>query len=181
MKQFLFFATRVDLLNVLPLVERDGAVKYVRMGIWPAADVASAMKEFASGIAIPTLGMATADSSNACDAFLVTDVTTSIIPRVLPGGRVCIDQLANPDSIEFKPGGVWNDGVLLNGRVATASETPASQALMRRFHRVIKSAFSRIKAFYVGPNACAFLESGNRLSISVHSPSNLDVTAVDGE
>jgi hypothetical protein len=78
--------------------------------------------------------------------------------------------------VEFKPGGIWNEDVLLHGRIATASESQISQALMKRFQSAAKKTFSKVKAFYVGPKALVLLDSGKRLTISAQSPREFDLT-----
>src|SRR5262249_49812017 len=131
-----------------------------------------------AGAEIPNLGKANADSSSACEAFLVCNRETPINLRTVQGNnveRICVDQLLNSDSVEFKPGGVWNEDVVLHGRVATASESQMSQTLMKRFQAAIKKAFSKVKAYYVGPQALKLLQSGKRLTISAQSPKEFDL------
>lgn len=181
MKHILFFALKEDLLKLLELAESNGRLKYVRMGNFPRNEIKEDVSVFESGAEIPNLGQASADSSASCEAFLISERETPINLRPVQGNveRVCIDQLANPDSIGFTPGGIWNEDVVLHGRIATASESKASQALMKRFHAVIKATFSKVKAFYVGPKALSVLESGKRLTISAQSPREFDL-ALDG-
>jgi hypothetical protein len=179
MKHILFFALKEDLLALLELVESKGPLKYARMGNFASHEIKDGISVYDTGAGIPNLGKASADSSSACEAFLVCERETPIDLRVLQGSdgeRVCIDQLANPDSVEFKPGGVWNEDVVLHGRIATASESQISRALMKRFQAAVRKTFSKVKAFYVGPKALALLESGKRLTISAQSPREFDLT-----
>lgn len=179
MKHILFFALKEDLLALLEIVDSKGSVKYVRMGNFPADEIKDGLGVFAAGAGIPNLGKATAESAAACETFLVCEQETPINLRALHGStgeRVCVDQLANPDSVTFTPGGIWNEDVVLHGRIATASESPISQALMKRFQAVIKKTCSRVKAFYVGPKALVLLESGKRLTISAQSPHEFDLS-----
>lgn len=90
--------------------------------------------------------------------------------------RWAIDQLANPDSTVLWHGGLWRPDVLLSGRVASNSKTASSQSLQRAFDTQIKRHFSRIKAFYVGEEAAQLLDSGARLTTSVQSPLEYDLT-----
>jgi len=179
MKHILFFALKEDVLALLELADGKGPLKYARMGNFSRDDIKDGINVFDSGAGIPNLGKANADSSAACEAFLVCERETPIHLRVLQGSngdRVCVDQLANPDSVEFKPGGIWNEDVVLHGRIATASESQMSQALMKRFQAAAKKTFSKVKAFYVGPKALVLLESGKRLTISAQSPREFDLT-----
>ncbi len=92
--------------------------------------------------------------------------------------RFCVDQLVNPDTIWFTPGGVWGEDFVLNGRVGTASDSDPSRYLMKRFDSAFKKRFRKIKAFLVGPGALAFLEAGKRLTAAVQSPRDFDLTTV---
>jgi hypothetical protein len=178
MKQILFFALKEDLLPVLEAVERDGPLKYVRMGQSPKSDYES----FAHGAEIPNLGRASADSTASCESFVVTESAVSVNVRPIKAAtgieRYCIDQLVNPDSITFTPAGVWSPDVVLHGRVATVSESAISQALMKRFNSAFRAQFGKVKAFWVGHNARALLDAGKRLTISAQSPHDFDLTAV---
>jgi hypothetical protein len=179
MKQILFYATRDDLIELLELVESKGQMKYARMGNFASADVKNGPLTFESGSQIPDLGKASADSSTACEAFLVCHPQTLIISREIQGvcgNRICIDQLANPDSIEFKPAGIRNDNAMLHGRIGTASDSQFSQFLMKRFEVAIKRSFLKIRAYYVGPNAFRLLASGKRFTISLQSDRIFDLT-----
>ena len=178
-KHILFFALKVDLLTVLELVESKGPLKYVRMGNFTSHEIEGGIGVFDSGAEITNLGTATADQSNGCISFLVCEPVTPIELRrfrIIDGSeRVCIDQLINPDSVTFTPGGIWNTDVVLNGRIATASESKVSQILMKRFHAAVKRTCSKVRAFYVGPRAFALLESGKRLTSAVQSPLGFDL------
>jgi hypothetical protein len=178
MKHILFFALKEDLLALLELIESEGSLKYVRMGNFPAEEVKNGLGVFCTGAGIPNLGKATAESATACETFLVCEQETPINLRTLHGStgeRVCVDQLANPDSVAFTPGGIWNEDVVLHGRIATTSESQTSQALMKRFQAAVKQSFSKVKAFYVGTKASILLESGKRLTISTQSPREFDL------
>lgn len=176
MKYIHFFALKEDLLALLELVDSKGPLKYSTMGNFLGSEIEGSICVFATGAEIPNLGKASADQSAACDSFLVCELETPIHLRTagLNGERVCVDQLVNPDSVEFKPGGIWNEEVVLHGRIATTSESQVSQALMKRFHAAVKKTFSKVREFYVGPKALTLLESGKRFASAVQSPREFD-------
>jgi hypothetical protein len=176
MSQVLFFALKGDLLCIIDLVESKGALKYARMGNFARHEIKDGISVFDTGAGIPHLGKASADSTAACEAFLVCERETQINLRPVQGERVCVDQLANPDSVVFAPGGIWNEDVVLNGRIGTASDSAISKALMKRFQAAVKKTFSKVKAFYVGPTALVLLKGGKRLAGAVQSPRELDLT-----
>lgn len=180
MKHIYFFGVKEDLLPVLALVESKGTLKYVRTGHFLRDQIDVDMLSYGTGADLPNLGKATSDQWTSCHSFLVCDPNTPIYLRELQssrGDRVCLDQLENPDSVVFNPGGVWSDDIVLNGCIGTASESKASQTLMRRFHAAIKKSFTKVKAFYVGPNALKLLESGKRLAGAVQSPKEFDLSS----
>jgi hypothetical protein len=178
-RPLLFFAVKEDLLPVLALVDSKDPLKYALTGNFASHEVQHGIPVYQSGVEIPDLGKARYDSSTACDSFLVCHRETPIDLRYvgINGERVCVDQLINPDSIEFSPGGVWKKKIVLQGRIATASDSPHSQALLKRFQAAITKMFSKVRAYRVGPKALALLKSGKRLTASAQSPRERDVPA----
>jgi hypothetical protein len=75
----------------------------------------------------------------------------------------------------FTPAGLWDDDTLLHGRVATISESELSQEMMKVFGAVFRKKFTKLKAFFVGPMALAFLNAGKRLTSSAQSPREFDL------
>lgn len=181
MKQILFFGLRDDTASMLQLVESMVAVKYVRMGQF----LQDRIETFNHGCEIPKLGIATAESAISCESFLVCEKTTAINLRPLRGTGsstiFAVDQLENPDTITFTAGGIWNEDIVLHGRIATASESQASQYLIRRFHSTLRKTFVKMRAFFVGPKALTMLEGGKRLTISAQSPREFDLAAISGK
>jgi hypothetical protein len=177
MKLILFFALKEDLLPVLELVESKGPLKYTPTGNFRRSEIEEGIRVFDTGVAIPNLGTATADSAVACDGFLVCDRETAINLRTVgkQGERVCVDQLVNPDTVTFTPGGIWDDDVVLSGSIGTASESEVSQALMKRFHAAMNKTFKKVKGYHVGPKALTLLEGGKRFTAAAQSPRKSDL------
>src|SRR5262249_40111153 len=123
------------------------------------------------------------DQSMGCDAYLVLEPETPLNLRrfrgIDGGERVCIDQLINPDSVTFTPGGIWKEDVVLNGAIGTASDSAVSQALMKRFQAAVKKTCTKVRAFYVGPRALTLFEAGKRLAGAVQSPREFDLAPLD--
>jgi hypothetical protein len=147
-KKVLFFALKEDILCVLESVERIRPLKYVRAGHLLTAESES----FTRAADLPNLGKASASSSINCEWFLVAEWATAIDFRMIKASeRFCVDQLVNSDAVSFTPAGIWDSGIVLHGRVATASEAAISRELMNRFSSAFKEHFTKIKAFAVGP------------------------------
>jgi hypothetical protein len=190
-----FYATKEDLLAVTGLFESGTRVKYVRFGTVTKLPPES----FGTAAEIPNLGNANHPSAVGCHKFLVCDAKEMIRPRRLKTlteldvnqtafvvderplmaligvDRFAIDQLDNPDTITFTPGGVWKEDILLHGGIGTASQSKTSEALMKRFRTIVKKAFVKVQAFYVGPQAFELLRRGKRLTISAQSPQEFDL------
>jgi len=178
MKRVPFFATKNDLLLVLCELEAKRKIKYTRAGLikGPTPEM------WESGANLPDLGRAAGDQAVACDTFLILDgaSTADVISRGTFNGeyRYDVDQGKNPNSVILNVGGEWVDGSLISGGVATISSSPISQSLMRAIHSAVKKHFTRVQAFWVGPEALAALRSGKRLTYAVQSPRNYDLVEV---
>jgi hypothetical protein len=175
MKQMSFYAVKDDLLPVLQALEDNGSAKYARTGRF----VEPGLTVFDHGRDIPNLGNAVSEAGNSCETFLVCKSEQQIIPRsvrILGQERFFIDQFYNPNTVTFTPAGMWEQEILLAGRVGTASASQESQRLMKRFHSAIRRRFIKVRAYWVGHGALELLQSGKRLTIAVQSPPEVDLT-----
>jgi len=95
---------------------------------------------------------------------------------LVAGPRYVFDQLLNPESVTFSPGGFWGENILLHGRFATVSTATFSLELMKLLGAAVRKRFGKIKAFYVGEEAMKMLDNGTRLTIAAQSPRTLDLS-----
>jgi hypothetical protein len=87
-----------------------------------------------------------------------------------------VDQDMNPTSIVFWPGGLYQDHALICGHIGTISDNAESIDLYESFRTTVLKGFTKIKSYYVGPEALRRLDSGWRLvTISVRSPAEYDL------
>lgn len=178
MGQFQFFAMREDLLPLLEKVESKGPLRYMRMDRYmePKFEV------FVRGSDIPNLGIANCESAIGCDQYLVYEPDVLIKPEVVNESSGIqsyrINQLNNPNTITFSPGGLWKGEIALYGRAVTvsASYSESAKRLLRRFQAAIRKSFVKIKAYYVAPNALELLKAGKRFTIAEQSPREFDLT-----
>lgn len=174
--QTMFFATKEDLFPVLQRIEEKRTLKYVLTGLHFSPELTS----FDSALDIPNLSIASSESAISGDGYLVVERTERVNMRPVPqnsgGIRYAVDQLENPGTIIFLPGGIFGENVLLYGRVATASSHPDSLALCRLFSASLKKSFSKIKSFYVGSAARKLLDQGCRLTLAVQTPREYDLS-----
>ncbi len=175
MRQLHFYGLHTDLLPMLETVERDGPLQYVRTGYAPTQK----HETFQTGLLIPDLGKPNAASAVSAQTFLVAVRDAAIKPRLVKtraGAWYAMDQQLNPHTIVLAPGGLWEQEVVLSGRVATASDSAVAQELMRRFRSAFKKGFRKIQAYSVETNALALLIAGKRLTPAVQSPREYDLT-----
>ena len=76
-RQIFFFALREDILPVLEAAEQRGAVTYVRVGNF----LSPQRESFTRAAEIPRLGIAAADASVHCEAYLATASGTPVLER----------------------------------------------------------------------------------------------------
>lgn len=175
MKKFIFYATREDLVPVTDAVERSMSLIYARMGQSRAPEPEC----YTQASTIPNLGRATTHSVSTNEEYLVVSACDRIQTRTIranDGSEYYLtDQLVNPTSISFAPGGLWDSGVLLHGRIATVSDTPEAKQLLGTFEKEFRKRFRKVKAFWVGEDALNRLRGGTRLTISAQSPREFDL------
>jgi hypothetical protein len=171
-----FFATRGDLEEIITAVEAVRQLAYVRTGLFdePTVELVETL------LAIPEIGTAQVGDGIGCPSFLVA--TRPFVPAVrsVPqrrgGTKYAIDQRENPETIVIRPGGVLSDTVVIAGSLGTVSEDPASLELFALFRTKVRSRFSPIKSYRVGPRAAGILDAGGRLTANVRSPVLYDLT-----
>jgi Pentapeptide repeats (9 copies) len=176
MNDIYFYSLGEDLLPLLEAVEHRDPLKYTPMGSFVLSEIGGRVPVYHASTEIPNLGIASANSSVACEAFLVCQVETPIRlwPAERDNGRVDIDQRLNPDSVEVKPAGLWDD-VVLQGRIATASRSQPSLRLMKRFRAAFDHYFVQVGSEYVGQQALVLLKAGKRFTNDVGGPSVCDL------
>lgn len=178
MTRVYFFATKDDLLLVLGWLEAKMSVKYTRRGMLPGPEP----EVWKSGADIPGLGRAAGDQAVSCDFFLIVDAPSAVnvVSRPMLNGerRYDVEQPGNPDSVLLNVGGEWDDGSLISGSVMTISQSNISQGLMRAIHNGVKKHFTRVRAYWVGPEALVWLRSGKRLTYAVQSPPEYDLKEI---
>jgi hypothetical protein len=85
------------------------------------------------------------------------------------------DQSTNPDTILLIPGGERKGALIIAGGFSTLAASPVAQALIRLAVGAIKRQFTRVNAFWVGPEALARFRHGMRLCYAEQSPSEYDL------
>lgn len=170
--QLSFFATKSDLESLLRSLEAERRFQFVLTGIFDSPDF-EPMASLFNTLDLGKRGIVVANS-NQLPAYLVAPRETTIQTRPIPqcGGesKYAIDQLANPTTIVFRPGGYCGQQCLIAGQVGTVSDHPSSIKLFHAFAKHIRHQFAKIKSFYVGKEAEELLDKGWRLTHNAKSP-----------
>lgn len=158
------FATSEDWNNVVSNVLSKHPLAFVKMGMF---DVPKAE------------GLGDGENFTPFASYLALESADKVIVRTvlqLNGDKKhAIDQLENPGSIILQVGGMDNDR-LVAGQIGTVRTEQAAKDLYAVFLREIKKQFSKIKSYYVGPEAVRLLDAGRRLSPTSKSPPEYDLT-----
>jgi hypothetical protein len=170
-----FFGTADDLLTVVCAVEARRPLKYVAFGSRESAQEVS----FPSVTELVDFGVARLGDSNQEAGFLVTDRHMSVVPREIRqrrgGRRFAFDQLANPWTVVFRPGGLFSSTALVGGEISTSSSHEISKALFQALSKELKCRFKKVKSFLVGVEAEKLSRQGVRLTTSIKSPETYDL------
>lgn len=169
------FAVRSDLEPGLKTIEAKHELAYTLCGLFENAS----LKVHDSLLGLESLGFNPGGSHVTGDCFLIVDRAEEINVRKVPqrrgGIRYAVDQLANPKSIVFWPGGLYQNKGLISGSIGTASDNADSIALYREFAQTLKRGFERIREYWVGPEASRLLDGKMRLMQNYKSPPEFDL------
>jgi hypothetical protein len=174
LKRFRFYAAHDDLVPVLQHLERAIQVAYVPYG--PDRDI---IEGYSSWSELPSLGVSSCESAVGSDAFIVAPVGVKVVTRPirLSTDEVVhrIDQLANPDTVVLRPGGIWRETIVLYGTFETAYDSEVTKPMLSSFEKGLRNTFRKVKAYWVGPAAFRILERGGRLTLAEQSHSDVDL------
>jgi hypothetical protein len=169
-----FFATASDLLPVTNEAESLMSVQYVLTGLFESADLIA----YRTASDLPDFGIASAGDANHLPQYLVAPASVRIAVRTVSqkkgGTRYAVDQLENPETIVFAPGGIYDNVAVIAGRIGSVHTNDVAKALLNAFSRDVKK-FRRVGSYFVGPEAELLWQAGYRLTASVGSPREYDL------
>lgn len=168
-------ATRADYIEVINAVESKQLLKYVRYDLSDSPVV----EAYERGRDIASLGTARHGIAVRETTYLVMprhcQVVVTPIPQFKGGVLYDVSPLDHPGSVMLHTGGVYNTEVLISGTVSTALTDPGAIATMRDFRREIRNRFTRIEAFWFGPEALSLFHSGMRATQDIRNVPELDI------
>jgi hypothetical protein len=166
-KQIHLFATRHDLERGIRSIETRQPLKYALCGMFQSPDP----RIWCSVLDVENLGKAPNGNQSLCERYLVMQADAELqirnVAQSSGGTRYAVDQLHNPASIVFQPGGAFGDGYLICGHIGTASNHPDAVRLFREFSRSVTREFRKHRDYFVGPEAINLRAKGVRL-ITMH-------------
>lgn len=172
--QINFYATAADLESLLRAIQTEHDIFFVQAGLFE-----SPIQDCRKTLLDSNLGIATKGDSNHEDTYLISESGISIQNRTVPqhggGIKYAIDQMINPKTLVFRPGGVFGDNIVIAGYVGTVSQDAASTSLFKLFSKEINRQFVKIKSFHVGKEAYECLKNGWRLTTGEKSPPLYDL------
>jgi|SRR5579871_2124749 len=166
-----FFATRKDVLAVLERLEALGSYQYVLSELQDQPSVVS----YSSAIHIPDLGKSTIGSYHTENTYIIIDSRTVIYPRIITRGRnqsplYTVDVDIYPEGIIISPGGIFQDQYLILGSFGVGNDNAVAIALYRQLARLTRKDFTRIRSYWLGPEALELFDSGFCLTSNIRSP-----------
>lgn len=169
------FATRRDLEPGITSIESLRSLQYALCGMYESPRLTL----HRSLLLVDHLGVSLTGDHITDARYLVLGSEHEVHVRRVPqtDGKMvyAVDQMENPASITFQPGGIYRDGSLVCGHIETIAVDRDASSLLRDFSRAVTKGFKKIGVYRVGPEAQRLLDEGGRLTSNVKSPPEYDL------
>lgn len=170
-----FFATRKDLDPGIRSIEAKSRLRYVLMGSFDSPEIVS----YQSALDLPDIGFSIHGDQAHERSYLVMHDDEEVVERQVPqkrgGTRYFVDQMLNPDSLMFRPCGIFTNIAIIRGEISTLGGTQAALDLYNDFSKTLVTGFKKVKSYYLGPEALKLAQGRIRLTHAVHVPSEYDL------
>jgi hypothetical protein len=174
-KRLSFFATPNDLRSIIEGVEARLPLNYFVTGLFDVSDIATR----SSLLTERGLGLAWHPDGARGTAYLVLPSIAQVAVREVRqrsgGTKYAIDQLNNPHSVVFAPGGTFEAIGVVAGSVGTVHGNSVSSEIFKVFASQIKKDFSRGHSGFIGPDASDAWHAGCRLAADLRAPVEYDL------
>lgn len=179
-KRIGLFATRADLLALISEFEQLGSVKYVSLD----DNGKKQKRSLRSLLLYRNLGKNKNGNANHASRFLILPREAEVHVREisLNNGKkkYVVDQSTNPDSVILSVPGIYKklfqEPVFIPGSVATIYSEGMSFKFMQTFEALLRKKFTKVNAFWLGPEANSLFENGIRFAPNaIQSPPEYDL------
>lgn len=174
-KEIIFFATKIDISDILQEVESTMDLFYLQCGLTDNNKI----EKIRSYLHITNLGVTSYPDwmQGLCYLVFPIEVDPTIRPVNQIDGSIkyFTDQMLNRDCVELRPNGLYHNEAVIAGRLATLSDSVLSIRLFGLFTQIIKKRFVKIGICYVGQGAETLMQKGVRLTRFVNSPKQFDL------
>lgn len=173
----LFFATKMDFLQLIDEVEIIIDLDYYRAGHHPTEtiDPLQSLRD------IEHLGMLQNTDWMGSPRYIVIPRLEPIYSRPIHRntGEIvyAMDMLYNPDCVVIKLSGICTEieKTMLVGSLGIRSDDKTVIKIFNTYNRIIKKMFTKIGRAYVGPESLVLLKDGWRLTQIASSPIEYDL------
>lgn len=171
-----FFATRSDMVPGIERIESERRLKYALCDEYDLSDVPTV----SSLLALDDLGSSRTGKAIDAPMFLVTPhdepIKVETIERPRSKTRYAVTQEGNPRSIVIALSGLYQEAILVPGKVGSVSDHPEAIALYKYVVRELTRGFVKVRMYFVGPEALRMMDEGRRLvTIGIRSPPEYDL------
>lgn len=161
--EFRLCGTRKDLQEVLCDVESTIPIRYYLEALYETSRIPSL-----STLIGPELGSVTDERKNY---FVLGKESKIGITYLTAHQKYEIDYGKNMASIQFRPSGVFSEGLMLCGELSEPTRDPESIELFNVFRNAIKKRFSLVNSVYLGKEAEKLFDNGWKVARSARAPS----------
>lgn len=174
------FATKNDWAPVLSALEEALHVKYLESGMFSEPEPAT----YGTFRALPRFGEAVWGDAVQERRYLIlrkdAPLYSSAVRLNTGETRLVADHENNPESVIFSPGGVLQlPKAVIQGEVSKLSRLDTAENIFRTLSKLIKQYFGSTRGCRVGPEARHLHDKGYRLTASISSPVDYDLSFVD--
>lgn len=174
-KRIMFFADLEDIKPIIKEFELAYSAHYFKTGLFEESEI----PHYDTALDFPNLGKVAYGDWNMIDNYLVLKKDIELnVREVLQrkgGVRYAVDQGENSNSVVFKLGGVFKEGIFITGQIATIHNDEHSKGMMNFLSRKIKKSFTKIDIYYLGKSAMSKFKAGWRFTESESSPKEYDL------
>jgi hypothetical protein len=162
-----FYSTLDDYINTISCIDDLANAKYV-----PSGQQRSTVFESCNHVTeIPNIGVSISGDTNKQRHWKIIDRSREpeVLERTLPDGTKTYDTNLR-GQLSFTPSGMYLNSVMIAGCFNILSTDNHAISLYNKYTNKIKSQFSKVQMFWIGPDALKLFDSGMRFTKATQMP-----------